>query len=179
MTRAKITISLTALAFLTLPVIAALPAHAQAPATKPIWSIWARNIHWQPCGDFNFSFSVYPHGYMEGDGAGIPDPRSPSNPYDAGQPITVIGWSITQRLSDNNAIGSWVVGSGRWSNHGTGADVFASGGGVGTNHNKGFFPPGIGLPQGGTAWINSRFDIYGNCNSGSQRFDVVIFYTSP
>jgi len=175
-TRLSFITSLTALALLALPIpdLAVSPAEAQT--TKTVWSIWRRNVAWQPCGDFNFTLSLYPHGYMQNDGNGIPYQQNSSYPYDAGHPITVIGWSITQQLSDNNAIGSWVAGSGHG---GDGADVFAGGGGVGTNHSRGFFPPGTGVPQGGTAWINTRFDVYGKCNTGMQMFDAVIFYTSP
>lgn len=154
-------------------------AEAQAPdtKTKTIWSIWGRNITQQACGDFAFVWSYSPEGriFSPADGGGYNTP--PVYPYERGDPITVIGWSVTQRLSDPTAIGSWVIGSA--TNYAAGADVFASGGGIGTNSSRGFFPTGTGLPQGGTAWANSRFDLYGKCDKGTQGFDVVIYYTSP
>ena|SRR6185312_5555546 len=99
------------------------------------------------------------------------------NPYDQGQPITIVGYQLTQILSDPHACGYAIVGSAHGSPQQDGADTFASGGGCGGtwSKSKNFSPNGI--PQGGGN--DAHIDAYAACTTGNYQLLLVVEYTSP
>ena len=155
--------------------VLALLSPAASAAT--IWSIWWTSDP-LPCNywDKPMTRAALPCN-VQGSNSICPNPNK-SDPWDQGQPITVVGWSLIQELSDPTAQGKMIVGNGMLA---SGADVFGTTAGVGTNSHSGFFPPGLGFPEGPQGY----FDVYGTCQSGAnnavitQTAWVVIYYTSP
>jgi hypothetical protein len=154
---------------------------AGAKEIKTVWSIWWHSDEldcdqwsapmiatYAPCKVNDVAVSI------------CPDLHHPTSPFDQGQPITIIGWELVQRLSDPAASGVLIIGS---SHAGAdGADVFGITGGTGTSRNGGSFQPGAGIPQGEVPLLHPHYahlDLYGQCDKGTQQAFVVIYYTTP
>lgn len=120
------------------------------------------NPAWYPHCPTNALWSICPVSWYSGD------------PYNASQPITLIGWEITQVLSDPTASGAVIVGSASAT---PGADIFASGAGVGSWSKNGTLP--LGLAQGGPLSNNAHIDIYDQCDRGTRQIIFVGLYSSP
>jgi hypothetical protein len=159
----------------------ALPAEAAA-----LWGIyWVSNP--QPCKGILSGFagpvisSYYKPCRINGVDVSIcPGTSAPSPPWDANAAITIVGYEITMILSSATSQGVMEVGSGH-RDPVDGADVFAMTGGVGTSSKVGFFPSGVGIPQGNSPGY-AHFDIYAACDGGpSAQFQTIvnIYYTSP
>jgi hypothetical protein len=82
-------------------------------------------------------------------------------------------------LSSSASQGVMEVGSYRTA-PADGADVFATTAGVGTNSKTGFFPAGLGIPQGNNPG-QAHFDIYAACDGAGAQFQALvnIYYTNP
>lgn len=149
--------------------------------TKPLWSIYWISDQ-LPCEGYwgkpmTSSLSACP---KIGDIAIsiCARPKEYPYPFDQGKSITIVGYEIVQILTVPTANGYMAVGSGHG---GDAADFFAMTGGVGTNSKAGNLPDGTGIPQGGTSEgpTYPHIDVYGFCDTGTQRALVNIFYTSP
>jgi hypothetical protein len=96
------------------------------------------------------------------------------NPFDRGKPITITCYQLSQILSDPTAsgyavVGSWHVGA---NGENDGADVFASGAGIGSwTREKNL---SAGLPQGGGN--DAHIDVYAACDKGTQQILLVLEY---
>jgi hypothetical protein len=154
------------------------------PVTAALATLWS--IYWisdtLPCGEKYWGEPMIAAAWSCTVGNVVvsicPNPKHGKEPFDQGQPITIVGFEITQILSVSTSGGYMAVGSGHG---GDGADVFAMTGGVGTNGKAGFFPAGTGLPQGVTPANPgyAHIDVYGVCDTGTQRALINILYTSP
>jgi hypothetical protein len=106
-------------------------------------------------------------------------PTVDNDQWQAGGPITVLGYSVGLWLSQSDAGGSLVVGQAG----GNGPDVFAILSTVGTRSITEWLPPGdgISIPDNSTLQgKNAHFDIYAGCE-GTGKFQalVSIYYASP
>jgi hypothetical protein len=102
-----------------------------------------------------------------------------NDPWQAGRPITVLGYSLSMWMDQSNANFSAVIGQAG----GDGPDIFAALSGVGTRSMMAWLPAGYGIsfPDISTArGANAHFDVYAGCDGGGQFQTLVsIYYTSP
>ena len=102
-----------------------------------------------------------------------------NDPWEAGGPITVVGYSVSLWLTQQNANGSMVVGQAG----GDGPDIFATLSTVGTRSLTEWLASGSGIriPDNSTRrGSNAHFDVYAGCDgSGQLQTLVSIYYTSP
>jgi hypothetical protein len=144
-----------------------------------LWSIYWWS-DWTSCGDGVLLLSNPPQTLAEGTPVSIAQRAySDGTPWGRHENITIVGYGLIHEVT-NQTSGTWLqIGSG----HGDeGGDVFGRTAGVGNTAAQGFFPLGIGIPQGPLGSPNrTHIDVYGACLNGygKQRALVSVFYTSP
>lgn len=106
-------------------------------------------------------------------------PSVDNDPWQAGGPITIIGYSLGIWLSQSTASGSIAIGQAG----GEGPDIFATLSAVGTRSITEWLPAGSGIPIPNNSTPkghNAHFDVYAGCDGAGQFQALVsIYYTSP